>query len=107
LTTPGGSSPFQQGDDFVTLRLSMDIPGDAVTGIRTLVQEVNLLRTSTEAASRSQDSFVQMLEAQAGAADRAAAAIRNLSAAQTTGQRYCMNGVSLTFAPVDSKKGQA
>jgi peptide-methionine (R)-S-oxide reductase len=27
--------------------------------------------------------------------------------AQTTGQRYCMNGVSLTFAPVDSKKGQA
>lgn len=86
MTTPGGSSPFQQGDDFVTLRLSMDIPGDAVTGIRTLVQEVNLLRTSTEAASRSQDSFVKMLEAQAGAADRAAAAIRNLSAAQTTGQ---------------------
>jgi peptide-methionine (R)-S-oxide reductase len=26
---------------------------------------------------------------------------------QTTGQRYCMNGLSLTFQPADAKKGQA
>lgn len=80
MTGPNqGSSPgFEQGDDFVAARISIDIPTEGVAGLREITQEVDRYRTAVEAANRAADTFTNYLTRMAEAASQAATAEQNL-----------------------------
>lgn len=76
----GNDSAFQEGDDFVAARLSIDVPTEGIANLREITQEIDRYRTSIEAAARVQDDFVRGLSLSAEAADRAQGALDNLVA---------------------------
>ena len=79
MTTPGGPG-FSQGDDYVAARLSIDIPDDAVEGVREITQAVEAYRTTLEAAARAEADMTRYLEQMAEASKSASTAQQNLSA---------------------------
>lgn len=72
--TTGGS---EYGEDFVSARLSVEIPEGAGQGIREITQEAERLRTTLEAVTRT--DFTRYLEGMENAARRAAEAQANLT----------------------------
>ncbi|QDH91753.1 tape measure protein [Mycobacterium phage Phrappuccino] len=78
MSSPDSGSSFQQGEDFVAARLSIDVPSDGIATLRELSQEIERYRVGAEAAARAQDNFTQYLTQSAEVADRAAGAQQNL-----------------------------
>lgn len=75
-----GGAQFQQGEDFVAARLSIEIPTDGIASLRELTQEIERFRVGAESAGRAQDNFVQYLSQSAEAAERSSEAMDNLVA---------------------------
>jgi hypothetical protein len=66
------------GDDYVSARLSIDIPENATEGLRAITEQVNAFRTAMEAAIHAEGDVTQYLNNMAEASNRAAAAQGNL-----------------------------
>lgn len=67
----------EYGEDFVSARLSVEIPEGSAQGIREITQEAERLRTTLEAVTRT--DMASYLEGMANAARRAAEAQANLT----------------------------
>ena len=81
MTSPGGSSGFETGPDFVAARLSIDVPTEGITNLRELSQQIDRFRTSTESAARGSENFVKYLQQIIQAGTQATEVHRNLAAA--------------------------
>lgn len=75
MTSGGGG--FETGDDYISTRLSIDVPETIAPGLREITQEAERLRTTLEAVTRT--NMVQYLEGMENAARRAAEAQANLT----------------------------
>jgi len=79
VTGPGAQ--FQQGDDFVAARLSIEIPTEGIANLRELTQEMERFRVGAEAAARAQEDFNNYLRASAEEGDRFISTMNSLMAA--------------------------
>ena len=78
MTGPaGGGGGFIEGDDYVALRLNLDIPTEAVNGVQTITKEVEKYQVAMEAAIRAEADM-------ASYADKMAESIKKASEAQDT-----------------------
>ena len=77
MTTGGGGSGMDFGDDYVAARLSIDIPTEGVSGLRELNTEIERFHTAMEAAIRS--DMTGYLDRMADAAKNAAEMQTNLT----------------------------
>lgn len=75
-----GGGGFETGSDFVAAKVSVDVDGQGISSLREMSQEIDRLRTSTEAASRTGASFVSYIQQITQAAKQATEAHRDLSA---------------------------
>jgi len=69
---------FQQGDDFVAARLSIDIPTEGISTLRELTQEMERFRVTAESAARAQGSFIEYLRVSTEEGQRFAESMTNL-----------------------------
>ena len=76
MTTAGGGG-FMEGDDYVALRLNLDIPTEAVTGVQTITKEVEKYQVAMEAAIRAEADM-------ASYADKMTESIKKAAEAQDT-----------------------
>jgi hypothetical protein len=77
MTSGGG---FETGSDYVAAKVSIDVDGSGISSLREMSQEIDRVRTSTEAAARSGASFVGYIQQVTQAAKQATEAHRDLSA---------------------------
>ena len=77
MTGPAGGGGFIEGDDYVALRLNLDIPTEAVNGVQTITKEVEKYQVAMEAAIRAEADM-------ASYADKMAESIKKASEAQDT-----------------------
>lgn len=70
--TQGGG--FQSGDDFVALRVNMDIPTEGLSSIKELSQAMERMRSIAEAGAKTNMSYVGYLQQMAQAAKAASEA---------------------------------
>lgn len=59
MTSGGG---FEQGSDYVAAKVSVDVDAGGIQTLRELSQEINRLRTETEAGARSSGNYKQYLD---------------------------------------------
>jgi hypothetical protein len=71
---------FETGSDYVAAKVNIDVDGQGIQSLREMSQEIDRLRTSTEAASRTGASFVSYIQQITQAAKQATEAHRDLSA---------------------------
>lgn len=98
-----GSAGFEQGPDFLSVRLAFDIPADGLSTLREITEEIDRFRTSVESAGRSEDDFVTYLDRMTEASNRAAAAQQNLISVLQRQQEYqtrVMTGSTTTPSPL-------
>lgn len=77
MTSGGGG--FEQGSDYIAARVSMDVDAGGVQTLRELTQEIDRMRTSTEAAARSSANWKSYLDAINQAAQQATNQHRELA----------------------------
>ena len=77
MTTAGGG--LTDGDDYVALRLNLDIGQEGVAGVREITQEVERYRVAMEAAIRSEADMSRYADQMAESTKKAAEAQANLT----------------------------
>ena len=70
---------FAEGDDYVALRLNLDIPQEGVAGVREITQEVERYKVAMEAAIRAEADMSRYADQMAESTKRAAEAQQNLT----------------------------
>lgn len=76
--TSGG---FETGSDYVAAKVSIDVDGQGISSLREMSQEIDRLRTATEAGARSSASFTSYIQQMAAAAKQATESHRDLTSA--------------------------
>lgn len=77
--TTGGTGGFEQGSDYIAARVSMDVDAGGIQTLREMTQEIDRMRTSTEAAARSSANWKSYLDAINQAAQQATNQHRELA----------------------------
>ena len=79
MTTAGGGGGFIEGDDYVALRLNLDIPTESVTGVQTITKAVENYSVAMEAAIRAEADMASYAEKMAESVQKAAEAQDNMT----------------------------
>lgn len=76
----GGGGSFEHGSDYVAARVSVDVDASGIQTLRELSQEIDRMRTASEAAARSSANFKSYLDAVSQSASTATSMHRELAA---------------------------
>lgn len=79
MTTGGGG--FESGADYIAAKVSIDVDASGITTLREMSQEIDRVRTATEAAARGGANFVQGINQMVQAARTATQSHRDLAQA--------------------------
>jgi hypothetical protein len=79
MTTAGGGSNMDIGDDYVATRLSIDVPTEGIQNLRELTEGIDRFRTALEAAARADADMTRYIDQMAEASKRAAETQANLN----------------------------
>lgn len=79
MSTPGGGSGMQFGDDYVAARLAIDVPEGSSQAVREITQEVERFHTTLEATVRAEADAMRYLDQMAESSRKAAQATAELT----------------------------
>ena len=79
MTTAGGGGGFIEGDDYVALRLNLDIPIESVSGVQSITKAVENYSVAMEAAIRAEADMASYAEKMTESTKKAAEAQENMT----------------------------